>query len=325
MSAARRFLSELQAELGGSMPFARFMAEALHNPAFGYYATRIRGIGPRGDFSTFATLGPQLAAAIASWIPRARQRHIIEIGAGNGQLLRAILKRLGFLGRLGRRFHIVESSPRLREAQQKLLRGYRIQWHASPAEALAACNGEVAIFSNELPDAFPCRIFERTSNGNWLELHTRFTATGAEELLVPAPLPASSAFALDLPAGGRVEVHDSYRTWLAEWLPLWKAGSMLTIDYGGTPETIYRRRPRGTLRGYAVHQRLDLSEILASPGLADITADVNFTDLVAWGNELGLETISETSLSDFLGMPSEAADAFRVLQQAPRASRSSAR
>jgi SAM-dependent MidA family methyltransferase len=323
MSQARRFLLELQRELGGTIPFDRFMAEALHHPAFGYYATRIRGIGPRGDFSTFSTLGAPLARPIADWIRSTRQRHIVEIGAGNGKLARSVLRELGFAGRLARRYHIVESSPRLRAAQEKELRGFRIQWHATPAEALAATGNSAAIFSNELPDAFPCRIFEKTATGEWHELHLELDPI--RQSLRPAPLPDSTAFTLGLPPGSRIEVHDSYRQWLAEWLPAFHSGAMLTIDYGSPVETLYHRRPQGTLRGYALHQRLDLEEILAAPGLADITADVNFTDLAAWGNELGLETLSETSLSDFLGMPTEAAGAFRVLQQAPRAIRSSAR
>jgi SAM-dependent MidA family methyltransferase len=323
MSQARRFLLELQRELGGTIPFDRFMAEALHHPAFGYYATRIRGIGPRGDFSTFSTLGAPLARPIADWIRSTRQRHIVEIGAGNGKLARSVLRELGFAGRLARRYHIVESSPRLRAAQEKELRGFRIQWHATPAEALAATGNSAAIFSNELPDAFPCRIFEKTATGEWHELHLELDPI--RQSLRPAPLPDSTAFTLGLPPGSRIEVHDSYRQWLAEWLPDFHSGAMLTIDYGSPVETLYHRRPQGTLRGYALHQRLDLEEILAAPGLADITADVNFTDLAAWGNELGLETLSETSLSDFLGMPTEAAGAFRVLQQAPRAIRSSAR
>jgi len=321
MSQARRFLLELQRELGGTIPFDRFMAEALHNPAFGYYATRIRGIGPRGDFSTFATLGDPLARPIAEWVRSTRQRHIVEIGAGNGKLARSVLRELGFAGRLARRYHIVESSPRLREAQEKELRGFRIQWHATPAEALAATGNSAAIFSNELPDAFPCRIFEKTATGEWHELHIELDPI--RQVLRPATLPDSTAFTLGLPPGSRIEVHESYRQWLAEWVPAFHSGAMLTIDYGSPVETLYHRRPQGTLRGYALHQRLDLEEILAAPGLADITADVNFTDLETWGTALGLRTLSHTTLSEFLGKKSAPTEAFRALIQSPSGGRCS--
>ena len=98
----------------------------------------------------------------------------------------------------------------------------------------------------------------------------------------PAPLPDSSGFSENHPPGQWIEVHDSYRRWLTGWLPHWKAGRMLTIDYGSTAETLYRRRSRGTLRAYLMQQRLEGPEIYQNPGRQDLTADVNFTDLMNW-------------------------------------------
>ncbi len=105
------------------------------------------------------------------------------------------------------------------------------------------------IFSNELVDAFPVRVFENTAGG-WREIAVTFDADGnaGESLLSPAPLPPSSVFAPNHAPGQRVEVHDSYRRWLADWLPHWRAGRMLTIDYGGIPARARTNRRRAAHR-----------------------------------------------------------------------------
>ena len=99
---------------------------------------------------------------------------------------------------------------------------------------------------------------------------------------------------------------------------------MLTIDYGETMPALYQRRPAGTLRGYAHHQRLAGSEIYQAPGRLDLTADVNFSDLEKWGGDLGWKTIRHETLDAFLPPATaprflEAAKSFRVLEQIPSA------
>jgi SAM-dependent MidA family methyltransferase len=264
------------------MPFEEFMRRALHDPQTGYYARRIRGVGKRGDFTTVPMLSSTLARAISAWAAKAMRetgcRDLIEIGPGEGKLAAAVLKHLPWRFRWRTRLHLVETSAPLAEIQREHL-GSRARWHDSPAAALAACKGRAVIFSNELVDAFPVRLFEKHSDG-WREIEVASDAS--ESLLPPAPLPPTSGFSGDHPLGQRVEVHDSYRKWLNDWLPLWEAGRMLTIDYGTPAETLYERRPLGTLRAYLFHQRLEGQAIYQNVGRQDITADVNFTDLEHW-------------------------------------------
>jgi SAM-dependent MidA family methyltransferase len=321
LSRAGAVLKRLQEELGGGIPFERFMQEALYNPDFGYYTARIRDVGRGGDFSTFATLGDALAKTIAEWIVQTRARDVIEVGPGNGELAQRILKHLGWRHRFRLRYHLVDVEGPLREAQTKRLRGYRVRRHAGMCEALKATGGRAWIFSNELPDAFPCRIFENTESG-WKEVWLRFAGDSVEEFLKEASPPVSESFKLPHPIGQRVEIHESYHRWLRSWASDWKSGAMLTIDYGDTAAALYHRRPRGTLRGYAHHQRLEGPEILQAPGRIDLTADVNFSDLEAWGKTLGFQTLRHTTLDRFLPSDTdpqtrEAAAAFRVLEQKP--------
>ena len=100
--------------------------------------------------------------------------------------------------------------------------------------------------------------------------------------------------------GQRVELHPAYQRWLAEWLPHWKTGRLLTIDYGDTPPGLHYRQPRGTLRAYCHHQRFTGMEVYQRFGQQDITADVNFADLKRWGEASGLVTDHYGTQADFL-------------------------
>jgi len=321
VSSAGTFLLALQNELGGSISFERFMEEALYNPAFGYYSTRIHSVGRHGDFSTMATLDHSLARRIATWIQKENIRDVIEIGAGSGQLAHSILNSLGWWKRLRIRYHIVEISPPLQEVQKKLLQGRHVTWHDSLPSALEHVRGTAHIFSNELVDAFPCRVFELADEG-WQELHIRIAGGRIQEILKPARLPDSTIFEYEFARGQRLEVHESYRRWLELWAPYWKAGAMLTIDYGDIMPALHHRRLLGSMRGYAAHQRLTGPDIYQAPGRCDLTADVNFSDLEKWGLALGWGTLTHSTLDKFMGAELDArfqaaSRAFRAILQYP--------
>ncbi|MEN9534892.1 MAG: hypothetical protein RLZ22_849 [Verrucomicrobiota bacterium] len=266
--------------------FEEFMRRALHDPHDGYYAKNIKGIGRCGDFTTAPVISSMPARAIASWASKAMRetncRDLIEIGPGNGTLAAAVIQNLPWSIRWKTHLHLVESSEALSQIQRKTL-GRKAQWHRSPAEALKACHGRAVIFSNELVDAFPVRRFQNTADG-WQELMLTMRKNGdpIESLEKISTLPASSSFHHDHPIAQWIEIHESYQQWLAEWMLFWKAGRMLTIDYGNTAQKIYHRRPAGTLRAYHFQQMIQGTEIYRHPGQRDLTADVNFTDLSDW-------------------------------------------
>ncbi len=279
------------------------MDRALNDPREGYYARRILPIGRGGDFTTAPMMGHALSRAIAGWAGRAMQdcgcRHLVEIGPGEGVLAAQILRLLPWRQRFRTKLHLVETSGVL-AARQKEILGKRPQWHADMAAALASAGGDAVIYSNELVDAFPVRRFEKTPDG-WQEIVVAIDNSGraTESLLPPAPSPASSAFTQSHPLGQRVEIHDSYRRQLESWLPSWKSGRLLTIDYGSAADSLYHRRPAGTVRAYSFHQRLDGLAIYQNPGRQDLTADVNFTDLQLW-SEPWTSAGRLTTLADFL-------------------------
>ena len=288
------------------------MEAALFDPESGYYSANIRSVGRRGDFSTSASLNPMLAKAVAGWLRRSWRetpsfpRHVIEVGAGDGSLAADIAKALGWRGRRDLTYHIVETSAPLRQLQQERLAGQkRFQWHAEMPEALKACDGRAIIISNELVDAFPATLLQwRNDPPDWHEIvldHDGERWVDGLGDAVSSPPESSLRSDGKFNEGQRVERHDSYFEWLHDWLPSWREGEMLTIDYGDTFPQLYHRRPRGTLRGYFAHQRFEsLAEILARTGKQDITADVDFTDLEQRGVSLGLEAVNLCTQDKFI-------------------------
>ncbi|MDP0489887.1 MAG: SAM-dependent methyltransferase [Verrucomicrobiota bacterium JB023] len=305
--------------------FDRFMHTALFHPERGYYTSRIKTVGARGDFSTAATLSECLARSIARWVCDSQYQHLIEIGPGDGSLSRDLRRYLSPFKKLRLTHHLVETSPVLREQQKKKLP--RAHHHETIQQALEAAQGEALIFSNELVDAFPVRIFRKEEDG-YSELHFEKGSQPVESFLPVEELPQSTLFTHAWPVGQRLEVHESYHQWLKDWLPLWKAGQMLTIDYGALNDTLYHRRPGGSLRAYFMQDRIEGPAVYQNAGHQDLTADVSFTDLMKWGDEQGLTTIDLLSLREFLmpnmrqtttdtylTSPNGPGDAFQVLLQ----------
>jgi len=331
------FLLGVQSECGGIIPFERLMREALYHPRFGYYSANLKGIGRPGDFSTSTTLGEGLGRAIAAWITaRAREQSwriipIIEVGAGNGSLARSILRNLGWKTRWRIRYTIVETSGILKHQQQSILPARRVAWKESVNDALDAARGRALILSNELVDAFPCRRFEKTVAG-WEELGVFLAADGSltEKTMGPLREEAWQRAFPHVVTGGRIELHDSYRTWLGTWASLWKEGALLTVDYGDLGDKLHRTGRGGTLRAYWKHTRFTGRDLYARFGKQDITADVNFSDLMDWGRDLGWKNRSFETQESFIRkwskkeslLPSKdstgTVDAFfRVLEQSP--------
>lgn len=268
---------------GNWLPVAEYMELALYDDTEGYYSNHVQDIGFRGDFSTSATMSDLLARRlVAHWKESCaafgRTLPLIEIGGGNGNLALGIARELGFWGRLKARYYMVERSPELRKIQA-LAGGNFVRVYPTIEAALKRAGGHAFIFCNELVDAFPARQFIYR-DGAWQELGFSMQEGRITEQARPCPeLPESSAFTRWAAEGQVIEVHESYHRWYAHWQPFWKSGVFVTIDYGEANDTLYYRRPGGTLRGYKAHMLLNKEEFLPLTGRCDLTADVNFTDL----------------------------------------------
>lgn len=340
MPDLRSFLDQTFARCGGEMSFEDFMAMALYDPEIGYYTTGINDVGGRrSDFATSASLSDALGKAIAGWVRMEMKLlagkgpvHLIEVGGGSGALATTVLKSLGWWQRRRVRYHLVEISPRLQEKQRETLARYRVTWHGEITSALRAAEGQALIFSNELVDAFPAKWLRWNAGaGVWEEIFVSYDAeTGLKEVFRDCPPDLTpevySAMGMADPVDGqRIEILPSFRRWLSDLSLRWKSGSMLTIDYGApSAELVYHRRPGGTMRAYFRHELIEGGGIYRRIGKQDLTSDVNFADLVWWGEELGFETTKLLMQAEFLKRFGDGTDlmagegvgeAFQVLMQ----------
>jgi SAM-dependent MidA family methyltransferase len=300
--------------IGDAEPASAFLARALFDPEHGYYTRNILTVGARGDFSTTATLSPTLGRAVGRWLrSEARRqpwvRDVVEIGAGDGSLLAAARDALG-PWRRWLRLHVVETSTVLRERQRDRL-GPAVTWHDDLPSALAAVGGRAFLLHDELLDAFPVDVIAWTGT-DWGEVWLVHEGGGRvrEEVRPRTWTDADRADFVALRAWNvaspppyrdqRVELHRPVRDWLRGWAPSWRAGAMLSIDYGDVFPELYHRRPGGTLRAYFLQQRLEGPDVWASPGRQDLTTDVDFTDYRAWCAALGWTEVAYTTQAAFV-------------------------
>ena len=298
------WLAEVVRSEGGCVTFERFMELALYHPVHGYYTGHVSTIGSSGDFSTSTTIADSLVRSVASWLKNEAKElsmpvaQVIELGGGTGRLASGILR--AFRPWRPIRYQIVEISRTLRQVQERELRGRHVQWKDSVEAALTAAHGEAILISNEFVDAFPCQRFELGAH-SWKEISLVLeNETWREECSECSPPLNSSIFALKYPTGQRVETRLSYLKWMTNLDCHLRRGAILSIDYGGSPDEIYRRRPDGTVRAYFRHQRINGMEIYLRPGRQDLTSDVNFVDLKEWGEQLGLQTVQLVTQADFM-------------------------
>jgi SAM-dependent MidA family methyltransferase len=75
---------------------------------------------------------------------------------------------------------------------------------------------------------------------------------------------------------------------------------LITVDYGAEASELYdpALRPDGTLRAFSKHQFVD--DVLLAPGEYDITSSVNWTQVKATGERLGLRVVEFESQDRFL-------------------------
>jgi SAM-dependent MidA family methyltransferase len=297
----------------GPLTFERFMELALYHPALGYYRSGKRRIGERGDYVTSPYVSPLFGAIVGRQIAEVWERlgsparfDLVEMGAGDGRLMRDILaraKRREPALATAIRPVLVEPDPVHREAQARTLAhlGATPRWvddlSGLPMGGVAGC-----FLSNELVDSFPVRLL--TVHGT----RTRDVCVGfIDGSLVEADGPVAdlelpphlAALIGSMPDGARIEVNERARAWMAEVAARLGRGLVLTFDYGYAAAQLYAPwRTQGTLMAFYRHSVAPSP--LAHPGEQDLTAHVDFTALAFTGHDHGLEPVGFTSQREFL-------------------------
>jgi SAM-dependent MidA family methyltransferase len=261
----------------GPISLGDYMADCLMHPDYGYYATR-DPFGAAGDFITAPEIsqmfGELLGLSLAqSWLDQGAPTQITlaELGPGRGTLMADILRATksvpGFHAALT--VHFVETSPVLRKAQAAAV-GDAV-WHN---DVTTLPDQPLWLVANEFFDALPIRQFVRDGDG-WRERMVGVT----DDTLA---LGLSDATPLDLLDHRRADTKDEDLVEHCTALPgivqqisdkIGRfGGAALIIDYGDWQSL------GDTLQALSAHEMVDP---LAQPGMADLTAHVDFAAIAA--------------------------------------------
>jgi SAM-dependent MidA family methyltransferase len=277
------------------LSFRDFMEVALYHPSAGYYAGERNPVSRGGDYVTSPVLSEVFAFALGRLVDEFLRRAgdevttIVDVGCGDGSLIRALAARTS-----------PSSSVRYVGVERSLGRASRDpRVLYVPALDAIPRDGVHLVLSNELFDAMPfARLVQRGE-----ELHELFVTSGWEWSEKEAPGEYRNYFlsrGIRLEDGQFADVALEWETSYAELCTIVTRGLVVTFDYGYPESQLFASRARryGTAAAYAGHRVS--RDLLANPGGQDLTAHINFTDLMRSGERRGFSTLFFDRQAKFL-------------------------
>ena len=296
---------------GSSFTFHDWMKAALYDPSGGYYqrADRRRW-GREGDYRTSPERSELFAATFARYFVKLAEEldelTIVECGAGDGSFAAGVLRTLReqFPARFAAARYVVYelSDDARRRAQERLSEfGDRVQF-CSEWDRVSVKSS--IYFSNELLDAFPVHRVVM-DEGRFSEFYVDVDA-GGNFVWSIGPMSTDRlaefvrVYSIELEEGQTIEINFAIDDWFNTVAAKLEHGFVVTVDYGAEADELYdpALRPDGTLRGFSSHGFVD--DLLAEPGEHDLTSSVNWTQVRAVGEKLGLNVIDFAPQDKFL-------------------------
>jgi len=255
----------------------KYIEEALYNKKSGYYMSK-NPFGKKGDFITAPNISILYSEMIAIWIVSfwehlncPKEFNLIELGAGNGEMMRILIKTFCKFPRFksGCKIIILEKSNLLKKIQKKNIKNKNIKW----IENLNEINDMPCIFvANEFFDALPIKQFIKKKE-KWYQRHVKFSkfkkSTYVDILFNMKKFEE------------KIKLKISYKQKFIEYSPLTmnylnviskkikhNNGGILIIDYGYLDKKI-----KNTLQAVFDHK---YSNVLDNFGKSDITYNLSF-------------------------------------------------
>jgi len=294
----------------GDLPFRDFVEVALYHPEFGYYSRSESPVGREGDYVTSPILSPVFSFTLGKLVREFMSRAgddmatIVDIGCGDGRLI----KELSVIGR-GRYVGVEAGSGRPaagrgeippaadRWPPARFVGVDRSLERIEPADGVQFVRtvddiprgGAHLIISNELFYALPfTRLVMRGEHLHELWVDDSFEWTEHE-----AEAGYDDYFAargITLADGQFADVSLEWEAMYRDTCNVVERGMIVTFDYGYRQSQLFHKRARrfGTAAAYS-HHRVT-RDLLANPGEQDLTAHINFDDLIRAGESRGLHT-----------------------------------
>ena len=261
----------------GDLSFHEFVQLALYHPQFGYYRRGQSPVGKAADFVTSPSLSPVFSYGLGKLCRQFLSRtgdgvsQIVDVGCGDGALIRAL------------RAEVPEASFAGVERGEPIPRAD-------------------LIISNELFDAQPfARLVQRGSELHELTVVERDGELDWNERVAGEEYVAYFAErGIELDDGQFADISLDWATLYDDICRAVPRGLIVTFDYGFPEEQLFQSRMRryGTAAAYS-RQRVS-RDLLANPGRQDLTAHINFTDLIRAGERAGFATLFFDRQAKFL-------------------------
>jgi NADH dehydrogenase [ubiquinone] 1 alpha subcomplex assembly factor 7 len=279
----------------------KFINACLYNKKFGYYIKKVP-FGKKGDFITAPSISVLFSEMIAIWIisfweklDRPKQFNLIELGAGNGEMMRVLVNTFNNFPQFKNscNIKILEKSTLLRKVQKKVIKDKKIKW----LNNLKELNNLPSIFiANEFFDALPIKQFIKKNN-QWYERYVNFSSQIKPKYKdVPFNMEKFEK---------KLNFKISLKQEFIEYSPLllkylkevsnvikYNNGGILIIDYGYTEKEM-----KNTLQAVSKHK---FTNVLRSFGSSDITYNLSFQMVSKMIKKLGSFFQTTTTQRKFL-------------------------
>ena len=306
---ARKLRGRIRAQ--GPMSLHDYMQSCLADPDHGYYLVR-EAFGNAGDFITAPDICQIFGELLGLWcvhvwaeLGQPQDCKLIELGPGRGTLMSDALRAMSLVPQFVQSIevHFVETSKALRKVQKELIEGQakeqgralpELFWHD---DFSTVPQGPSFLIANEFLDALPIRQFQM-KGGQWFERVVTLDETGAFAYgLADAPLQDLDILPpvhQEAGEGAFVEFCPAMRELVAQIGKRAQSHPFagVLIDYG------YAKPALGeTFQAIRDHK---FTDPLQEPGLADVTAHVDFSRLCALAKGQGLAVSGPVTQRDFL-------------------------
>ena len=282
------------------IPLDKFINKVLYDKKKGYYMNN-NPIGHKGDFITSPNISIMFSEMIAIWlisfwekIGYPRNINIIELGAGNGEMMFQILKTIKKFNKFisSSNFIIYEKSSYLKKLQKNKIKFENIKW----INNLKKISKFPSIFiANEFFDALPIKQFINKDN-NWyekyiinkdrsLQFFEKKIKTRLIEKLIKQKIPKNQKF---------IEYSPLANEKLSTISKIIKKhnGGLLIIDYGYNDKKMF-----DTLQSIKKHKKNIFLENIYK---ADITHLINFDFFKQKIRNLEIDSVNLTTQREFL-------------------------
>ena len=279
----------------------KFITESLYKKNTGYYMSK-NPFGKKGDFITSPNISIFFSEMIAVWIisfwknlKEPKKLNIIELGAGNGEMINVISKTFEKFPSFNNacKIHILEKSPYLQKIQKEKLKNKNIFWINNLNKIK---NGPNIFLANEFFDALSIKQFLK-KNEFWLERKVKFGGVNYANFFdVKVEIKK-----IEKIIGYKISKNQDFLEISEDVMKYFKiisnkinkfGGGLLIIDYGYIEEKM-----KNTLRGIQNHK---IVNILSNYKKCDITYSLAFNFFKKIGKKYRLKVSGLTTQGNFL-------------------------